>query len=512
MRIVYKTEVSDTLTVVPLETVNKTVDIDSTYLLNQSKEVQEFYGINQYKTAWADKDNREQLIRSLEEIKYDGIPKNIFPTQELISFDNDYSSLTDSLLIEADLLYTKTFNKITQSLFNGLLDPRKLYNDWDLEYHQINTAATLILVLDNNAVLQAFDSIRPRHEQYGRYRQKIKNYYALQADSLKPTDTIAQVGQSYKEVIPLKKSLHFIGKWQDSLEINPIYTQELQNTLAQLQKEHKLSTNGQLDSQSIDIIEKEKQTIYEKLIVNAERFRWFPRKYGKDYILVNIPEFTLVSVANLDTIQKHNVIVGTTQRSTPILSSTLTTLVLNPTWTVPPTILKNDIVPKAKNNIDYFKSMNFTIYQNSTGKVVDPKEWDASKYNSYRYVQKGGTGNTLGRVKFMFKNNHSVYLHDTPNKSNFNRQFRDISSGCVRVQDPFELAEFILDLQENDITKQEIDNILQSQKTTNISVSKHPIGVFLLYWTLNLDKNLSPSLINDIYKYDTALYKKLIAL
>ena len=174
-----------------------------------------------------------------------------------------------------------------------------------------------------------------------------------------------------------------------------------------------------------------------------------------------------------------------------------------------PTILKNDIVPKAKRNLGYFASQNFTIYQNSTGKVVSPQDWDASKYNSYRYVQKGGTGNTLGRIKFMFKNNHSVYLHDTPNKSNFNKEFRDMSSGCVRVESPFDLAAFILELQDNHMSSKEIEEIISSQKTTNISVSKKPIGVFLLYWTLNLDQNLKPYPIADIYKYDDNLYSLL---
>ncbi|MHC5308675.1 L,D-transpeptidase family protein [Myroides sp. LJL116] len=511
MRIVFKDAVADTLVVEPIDAVEKTVEIDSLYLQGYNQAIQEFYALNNFKTAWGDSKDRQDLLQVIADIKYDGIQSSIFDSSILSNYDQQYTTLADSVLVQADIAYTTTFNKLTQSLFNGILDPRKLYNDWDLEYHQINTAATLILVLDNTAVLQAFDSIRPHHKQYGRYRDKLKQYYALQDTSLSLLDSLPKPGKDYQELIGLKENLHFLGYWPDSIGIDPHYNKALQHSLEQFQQAHKLPKNNYVDSKAIEALEKEKQQLFEKLIVNLERFRWFPRKYGKDYILVNIPDFTLVSVANLDTIQKHNVIVGTPRRNTPILSSTLTTVVLNPTWTIPPTILKNDIVPKAKRNSNYFNSMGFTIYQNSTGKVVEPSQWDASRYNSYRYVQKGGPGNTLGRVKFMFKNNHSVYLHDTPNKTYFDKQVRDMSSGCVRVQNPFDLVEFIFELQDNDISKQDIDKILSSEKTTNISVSKNPIGVYLLYWTLNLDKKLYPTVIHDIYNYDNVLYKKLIS-
>jgi len=223
---------------------------------------------------------------------------------------------------------------------------------------------------------------------------------------------------------------------------------------------------------------------------------------------VNIPAFTLVTVSNQDTIQQHKVVVGTEARKTPILSSTLTTVVLNPTWTVPPTIKKNDLIPKATNDISYFSRQNFTIYD-SQGKVVAPENWDASKGKSYRYVQKGGQGNTLGRVKFMFKNDHAVYLHDTPSQWGFARANRNLSSGCVRVQDPFELTAYIFTILGNEISKEQLDKIITSQETRNIAVSQNPIDVHLLYWTVQVDPHGKFTYFNDVYKYDDELYKRL---
>lgn len=509
MQIVFKNPIQDTLVLEPISNLSSPIELDSLLLSTQSANTQEFYELNDYKTAWSDPVNQQELIQSIQQINYDGINPSTFELETLEHYSDNWKQLNDSTKIQADFLFTQSFETLTQKLFNGVLNPRKLYRDWDLEYHEINTAKTLILVLDNNAVNQAFDSIRPKHPQYHRYRAKLKQYYALNKEPISIIDSVLVVDQEYQELAQIKSRLNFIGAFADSLEITPKYDSLFQKQLFAYQTKNKLDPKGHIDSKTWESIEKQTNILVEKLTVNLERFRWFPRHYGKDYILVNIPDFTLVSVANNDTVQKHNVIVGTAARKTPILNSTLTTLVLNPTWTVPPTILKNDIVPKAKRNLGYFASQNFTIYQNSTGKVVSPQDWDASKYNSYRYVQKGGTGNTLGRIKFMFKNNHSVYLHDTPNKSNFNKQFRDMSSGCVRVESPFDLAAFILELQDNHMSSKEIEEIISSQKTTNISVSKKPIGVFLLYWTLNLDQNLKPYPIADIYKYDDNLYSLL---
>ncbi|MHC5200802.1 L,D-transpeptidase family protein [Myroides sp. LJL119] len=507
MQIVYKSQ--DTLRLEPITSLTTPLHIDSLLLKDKSNSTKEFYQLNNYQTAWLEKENRLELLQTLQEIHYDGINPKYFELNKIKDLVENWENSTDSLKIQADITFTRAFEQLTQVLFNGILDPRKIYNDWDLEYHQINTAKTLILVLDNNAVSQAFDSIRPVHPQYHRYREKLKQYYTKQTDSLKPIDTLMVVNQNYDALLAIKSHMKFLSILPDTLSIDTNYSPGFDQFLRDFQIQNKITPSNTINSNTLAVLDKQRQSLYQKLMVNLERFRWFPRRYGKDYILVNIPDFTLVSVMGKDTIQKHNVIVGTPSRKTPILSSTLTTLVLNPTWTVPPTILKNDIVPKAKRNPGYFASQNFTIYQNSTGKTVTPEQWDPNKYNSYRYVQKGGKGNTLGRIKFMFLNNHSVYLHDTPNKNNFNKQFRDISSGCVRVQDPFELAEFILQVQDNDLNKQDIDKIIASEKTTNISVQKNPIGVYLLYWTLNLNEDLSFENIQDIYKYDTNLFTKL---
>ena len=218
----------------------------------------------------------------------------------------------------------------------------------------------------------------------------------------------------------------------------------------------------------------------------------------------NIPDYTLVVVKNRDTIKTHRIIVGKASRSTPILSSKLSYVVFNPTWTLPPTILKEDVIPAATRNRSYFANKKITIYEGST--IVSAEDWNPSKARSYRYVQSPGVNNSLGLVKIMFPNRFSVYLHDTNSRGYFGREIRSLSSGCVRVQDPFELTETLLhdSIQWN---KQKIDSVLVNAKTKNVNF-KQDIYLHLLYWTAWSEGN-TLQFRDDIYNLDAALYQKL---
>lgn len=500
---------NDSIHANPLE--DKTsISIDSLKIVDLPKDIQKFYQENELKIGWANKVNREQLLQALNESYLDGIKVKANDIQKLSSLNDEYNDLSDSLKVETDFLFTKAYTNAIHKLFNGALAPRRLYNDWDIDKKEINTPTTMLLALQNQEVYTSFDSIRTPSTMYKNLRGKLISFYKLQKDTLKAnTASNLKENDTVLGLNNLKKHLVFLDYYADSLGMNDINNKELIASIKKFQKNNKLVETGTANKKTIDAITTEEESVKQLLVNNLERWRWFPRDLGENYILINIADFSLVAVTHGDTIKKHKVIVGTTARKTPILSSVLKTVVINPTWTIPPTILKNDIVPKATSNIDYFNNTRFTIYDKKTGKVVEPANWDSSKASSYRYVQKAGVGNTLGRVKFMFDNNHAVYLHDTPNKANFNRTSRNLSSGCVRVQDPFDLAQFIFDVQQNEISKDELETILESQKTKNISTNKTGIAIHQLYWTIQVDNKGHITKYRDVYGFDKDLYQKL---
>ncbi len=249
--------------------------------------------------------------------------------------------------------------------------------------------------------------------------------------------------------------------------------------------------------------------LQKKIWVNFERSKWLQPNLGKNYVWINLPTFKLEVVENNSVIYSHNVIIGKKTRKTPILSSAFNGIIINPTWTVPPTILKNDLVPKATANLGYFASNRLTIYNKKTGKQVTPSEWSAANYQSYRYVQKTGRLNALGQIKFDFPNKHMVYLHDTNNRTQFNDSNRALSSGCVRVHDPFRLAESIFKIEEKNITKADIDTLALKEKTKKINLNKK-VNVHQVYFTAVITDSGKIQILNDVYSLDNVLYKKLI--
>jgi murein L,D-transpeptidase YcbB/YkuD len=226
---------------------------------------------------------------------------------------------------------------------------------------------------------------------------------------------------------------------------------------------------------------------------------------GKEHIIINIPDYQLYLIKEKDTLRSHKVVVGRPERPTPVLSSLLTQVIFNPTWTVPPTILKEDIIPDIKRNRYYLTKSRITIYDQA-GNIISPRNWKSDNAFNYKYVQKPSRNNSLGVVKLNFSNRFSVYLHDTNHRELFALTKRSLSSGCVRLENPVALTQQIL----NDTLKwnnEKIDALIETAKTTNVKI-KNEVPIHLLYWTAWSNKN---KLIfrEDIYNRDKELYTML---
>ncbi len=246
-----------------------------------------------------------------------------------------------------------------------------------------------------------------------------------------------------------------------------------------------------------------------KVWVNFERTKWLEPDLGENYVWINLPQYDLQVVENGSITDSYKVIIGKKDRRTPILSSAFNGIIVNPKWTVPPTILKNDVVPKASANRGYFASNRLTIFDKKSGKQVSPDNWNPANYSSYRYVQQTGRLNSLGQIKFDFPNKHMVYLHDTNNRTRFVESNRALSSGCVRVEDPFRLAEKIFKIEGKNISKSEIDTLAVKEKTKNFKLNKK-VNVHQVYFTAVINDAGDVKILNDVYSLDNKLYKRLI--
>lgn len=247
------------------------------------------------------------------------------------------------------------------------------------------------------------------------------------------------------------------------------------------------------------------------LIINMERLRWMPQHWGSRYIIANIPAYQVDMVDNGKTIYNTRAVVGRRDRPTPRFTNTLRYVVMAPTWTVPPTIMKKDELPKLRKNAAAFDA-NFEAVSNDGKTVLAPSQvdWSSPSANAFMLRQKPGPHNALGRVKFLFPNKHSIYLHDTPHRNLFKNQYRARSSGCIRLNDPLELADVLL----NDTAWTPAKIKTQTrQKSSKWVKPSQPVPIYLVYWSTwaSLDGQVHHA--KDVYRLDGKLinaYKKAL--
>lgn len=457
-----------------------------------------FYQANNNVTLWNSQNNRGALLDVLVLSHKDGLKIDKFPINQMFAYQANYHLLNAENRTKADAVYTNAFLQLSKRIAEGHINPKKFYGDWEAYKKSIDYEKIMVDALSNNKVEDALEQLTPKNQYY----KNIKQAY-VQYDGLISKDTVRPITANDQSKVAYQLAL--LG---DS-KANPaqLSEEELTDALKHFQQRNGLSQTGKLDESTLKTLNIPVKDLQKKLAVNLERARWIPDEFGDKYVMVNIAEAHLYLVNNGEVISDHKVIVGKPARRTPVLSSKFSQLVINPTWTVPPTILKKDLAPQASRDSTYFARKNMTIYNNK-GEEVSPGEWNAEQAKAYRYVQRPGGGNALGLIKFDFPNNHMVYLHDTSSRGLFGRKNRTLSSGCVRVQNPFDLAGQILQLESSKNTKDDLLEIVNQGKTKFMALKKQ-VAVHQLYWTAWADENGEVQFRKDVYNFDDTLYKKI---
>lgn len=488
--------------------VGKSVTIDSLLLKPyDSKLLNEFYLNSRYKSVWQSKKNRKHIINQLSKSDEEGLNPVYYSVTKLQKFEKKYSSLKEYDRSNYDILLTHNLQKYVSHLSNGQFNPKNLYKNWDLNANPMDINKTIANMLKTDSLNPKIEDLKPKHLVYQNLKKALKIINSF------PKDNFTTIGIEHKIVlndtnsslINIKKRLIYWKDMQPKDSLTDIYDSETQKAMKKFQMRHGLAADGVIGKGTVAAMNFSKRKRKEQILANLERWKWFPKEMGKAYVIVNIPDYKLILVKDSETIRTHKVIVGRDKRPTPILSSKLTHVIFNPTWTVPPTILREDVIPSITNNRRYLAQTNMKIFD-SKGKEVSAANWKLSRAKGYRYVQSPGKSNSLGMVKIVFRNRFSIYLHDTNHRDFFGIQKRSLSSGCVRVENPLELVENLLGDGSNwDLEK--ITEILESKKTKHIKLD-NKIDIHILYWTAWSENN---KLIfrDDIYDLDADLYQKL---
>lgn len=459
-------------------------------------QVNEFYKRRDFQFAWFNKDGITDAV-------------SIFQNK-LQNYNSDFadSSLNDSRLdtllanIEADeqaflsdtglvqhleLSLTTAFFKYSQKVYGGSTkNPLNL--SWFIPRKKKNYQALLDTLISLN---RGEEIQEPVNQYYISLKAKLRQYRAIQKKGglgdVITTSKQLSVGSSDSALLIVKQHLALTN----DLNINDnsiVFTDSLRMALLNFQRRMGLVENGKIDVPTLHELNQPIAFRIKQMMFNMERLRWVPVEVEKDYLLINIPEYKMHVFEDNKLIWAANVVVGQTAKRTSIFRGNISHIILNPYWGIPTSIVKNEILPKLKNNPNYLKNNNIEVRNGN-------------------YRQRPGKNNALGQMKFMFPNNYHIYLHDTPSKGLFGSSKRAFSHGCIRVENPKKLALFLL-RNNTDWNTERIDKILRTTTETSIRI-KPTVPVYIAYFTAWVDYRGQLNFRNDVYGLDKKMLKEI---
>ncbi|MFD1095140.1 L,D-transpeptidase family protein [Salegentibacter chungangensis] len=491
---------------------------DSTYTgkleLDNFKEVSEFYEARDNEPIWNDPILRKSLLSQVDSAKNEGLFPEDYHREYLYNSLENIGTLNIEQLNELELGLTDAYFSLAGDLSTGKLDPKKLYSIWDIKSYSPNLFKLLDSALTKQDIQWALDSVKPKHLVYQGLKKSLKEYEVLK-DSEKEITRISlgklvRPGEIDPRIPRIKKrlqELNLISTIINPDSLSTTYNRNIEEGIRTFQKQSDLEIDGIIGNTTIENLNKNYEDRYNQILANLERWRWHPRDFGDHYIIINIANYRLHIIKDKDTVGTHKTMVGTEARKTPVFSKDLGYVVYNPTWTIPPTIKKRDVIPSATKDPSYLKKKKLNVYDRD-GNKLDPStiDWSSPEALRYTYRQNAGSTNPLGRVKIIYPNRYMIYLHDTPSQSLFNKNKRAQSSGCVRVENAIPLSKYLLSDQEK-YSEEKIEEVIASGKTTEIKITQ-PIQIHHLYWTAWREKGIT-HFADDVYHLDEEIFSKL---
>lgn len=420
---------------------------------------------------------------------------------------------------ELDLLLTDAFLVYGAHLLAGRVDPETLRPEWVAHRRSSDIAALLEATLISGDLGAALETLTPRQHGYRYLRAALARYRAVAATGgwpVIPDSSTLRRGNRGPAVAALRERLRL----EDHLELaqeqdTDMFDEALEQAVKEFQRRHGLTADGAVNVSTRAELDVRVERRVEQLELNLERWRWLPEDLGRRHIIVNIAAFELDVVDAEDVVLTMRVVVGRPFNRTPVLSDTMRYLVLNPYWHVPRSIAAGELLSKVKARPSYLARNNLRVFPSSgpDAAEVDPAtvNWSAidARRFPFRLRQDPGPLNALGRVKFMFLNKFNVYLHDTPSRPLFDETQRDFSHGCIRIQQPLELAVYLL-RQDPRWNHETLLRALDDAVDLTVPLPE-PIPIHLLYWTAWADEGGKIQFRRDIHGRDVPLLTALRA-
>ena len=478
----------------------------------------ELYENNGFQRLWTNSQNVEDLFKAIRTIDEDGLRPDDYNFTNIEKLQSQIDSGTPSdpaLLADFDMLLTDSLIRLGYHLIFGKVDPEDHHPHWNLavEIDDDEPVVAIQEILDAGNLAKEIEALQPQNIIYNQFKSALKKYRAIKTDGgwePLPEGPTLKKGMKDNRILLLRKRLKITSDLEADASNSESFDDQLEQAVIRFQNRHHLTADGAVGKQTLAALNVPVEDRIDQIRINLERARWVLHAISGQFVIADIAGFEVFVYQDNEIVWTSRVQVGRPYRRTPVFKAEIKYLDLNPTWTIPPGILAKDILPAVKKDPNYLKNRNIKVIDR-TGKAVNQNKIKWSKYTGrnfpYQLRQDPGPNNAMGLIKIMFPNKHLVFIHDTPSKSLFERTDRTFSSGCIRTEKPFELAELLLD-DPDKWNSESFKQVIDSGRTQRVSLPK-PVPILLFYWTVAVKPDGTVHFKKDPYKRDAEVLQGL---
>ena len=483
--------------------------------LHHNRSLARFYRERQFQLAWSD--GRQllpaagELLAAIPAAAGEGLDPRDYHLPVLSELSRRFhANPTPRLAAELDLLLSDAFMSLAAHYLNGRIPPARVDDDWHIPREEGDPVRMLNQALASGRIRDSLQALLPADPAYAALRSAWQDLQLLAAVggwprlSFKPP---LRPGASGPEVTALRQRLAASGDLPASEGRGETFDVGLEAAVRRFQLRHGLLVDAIVGRQTLAALNVPAAERARQLAVNLERWRWLPRSFGERHLRVNLPAFHLELMENGESVLAMRVIVGRQVRPTPAFVGRVTYLVLNPYWEVPHHLAVADLLPKIQADPGYLARNGIKVFTAPGGTRLNSAAiaWQQLGAGNFPYHlrQDPGPKNPLGRIKLMFPNRYTVYLHDTPTPQLFEREQRSFSSGCIRIEKPIALAQLLL--RGTPLAAHATLEAALQDAVNEVVPLPTPIPVYLLYFTAWVEADGTLNFRPDLYRRDRRL-------
>lgn len=478
------------------------------------RSVAQFYRARRSHPAWSGRD-AEDIAQAIRAMTRDGLNPASYHLAAIERLVNTRRAGTNPTLEgDLDILLSDAVAAMIDHVRYGRVRASTLNAAWNVDPRQGAPALheRLASVRAERDLLRAIEKQRPDHFIYRGLVRELEELQSVQERGgwprVSPGPGIS-LGSRSERIPAVRRRLEASGEYRGSAGSDPTYyDRSLADAVRRFQKKYRLPGDGVIGAATVGAMNVSVATRIDQVRANLERARWVLSGLDNEFVLVNIPAFKAYMIRGNRRIWEARTQVGADYMKTPTFRAMMNTVVFNPDWVVPTSIARYEVLDAMRNGDNVLMKWGLRVYD-KRGREVHPAQvnWNAPpEAFPYTLRQLPGGRNPLGRVKFLFPNKYSIYLHDTPNKHLFAARDRQFSHGCIRVENALQLADLVL--QGQDYGGRQA--ILAAGGTRSIALER-PIPVLIVYWTVSVGAEGNVSYAEDIYNFDRPLATALKA-